>query len=116
MGRMTNSLKQAADNAERLAGALASMPQGGVFAGPSGGGGAGPNVVFNTTVLTEPVRGRTIRTGEGSGTGGKDIKSRAFAYFGLSSANASAVFIAQIIKEFERMLAKGALDLRTMGR
>lgn len=114
MGRLTNSLKQAADNAERLAGALSSMPQGGGFAGPSGG--AGPNVVFNTTVLSSPNAGRNIRTGDGSGSGGRDIKSRAFAYFGLSSANASAVFIAQIIKEFERMLAKGALDLRTMGR
>lgn len=118
MGKLTNSLKQAADHAERLAGALSSLPQGGAFSGPSGGGGGGgtaPTVTFNTTVLSEPVRGRTIRTGDGSGTGGKDIQSRAFAYFGLSSANASAAFIAQIVKAFEQMMEKGALSVRTMG-
>ena len=97
---------------------LNNAPQGGAFSGPSGGGsgaGAAPTVTFNTTVMSEPVRGRTIRTGEGSGTGGRDIQSRAFAYFGLSSANASAAFIAQIVKAFEDMLAKGALSVRTMG-
>lgn len=120
MGRMTTNLAKAADNAERLAAALAGIPQGGSFSGPGGGGaggggGASPNVVFNTTVLSDPSRGRTIRTGDGSGSGGRDIQSRAFAYFGLSSANASAAFIAQIVKAFEDMLAKGALSVRTMG-
>lgn len=114
MGKLTESLERAADHAERLSRALAKVAD----AGPGGGGGGGNTpsngVTFNTTIVASPTRGRTVRTGEGSGTGGRDIQSRAFAYFGLSAAGASQAFIAQIIREFERMLAKGALTNRTM--
>ncbi len=56
-----------------------------------------------------------ITTGMGSGVVNRDLQSRAFAYFGMSSAGKSDVFIAQIIREFERMLAKSAIGFRTMG-
>jgi hypothetical protein len=117
VGKLSQSLAKAADEAERLNQALSSLPVGGEFSGPggSGGGGGGPAVVFNTTVVSPQSAGRTIRTGEGSGSGGRDIVSRAFAYRGLSSAGASRAFIAQIVREFERMLAKGALTNRTVG-
>lgn len=111
MGRMTDNMKQLADDAERAVKAMHSAPKGGGF-GPSSPAGG---VTFVTNIATPPGQGRTIRTGDGSGTGGRDIQSRAFAYFGLSSANASAAFIAQIVKAFEDMLAKGALSVRTMG-
>lgn len=118
MASFSSKLKAAADDAERMARALQSAPSGGASAdggGGGGGGGAAPNIVFNNTILSSPVAGKTIRYGDGSGTGGRDIQSRAFAYFGLSSANASAAFIAQIVRAFEQMLAKGALSVRTMG-
>ena len=115
MASFSKSIKQAADDAERLGAALRSLPERNSAATTPSGGGSAPTITFNTTVVTDPVRGRTIRTGDGSGTGGKDIQSRAFAYFGLSSANASAAFIAQIVKEFERMMNKSALSMRTMG-
>lgn len=77
-------------------------------------GGTTSPIVFNTTLQLPPV-GRTVRTGEGSGTGGKDIQSRAFAYFGLSAAGKSSQFIQQIIKAFEEMLARGGIQYRTGG-
>lgn len=112
MGKFSENLKLAADNAERLERALAAGE-----AAPSGGGGGGGQVNFPTTIVTnvqlykEP--GKTIRTGDGSGTGGKDLQSRAFAYFGLSAAGKSSVFIQQIIRAFEEMLAKGGIQYRT---
>lgn len=115
MAKFSENLKRAADDAERLAKALANGETG----APGGGGGGGGQVNFPTTIVTnvqlykEP--GKTIRTGDGSGTGGKDLQSRAFAYFGLSSANASAAFIAQIVRAFQQMLDKSALSVRTMG-
>lgn len=117
MGKLTNSLAKAANEAERLNRALSSLPQGDATSAPGGGGGGGsaPNVVFNTTVVSPQPTGRTIRTGDGSGSGGRDVVSRAFAYYGLSSAGQSRAFIAQIVREFERMLAKGALSVRTGG-
>lgn len=117
MGKLTNSLAKAANEAERLNRALNSLPQGDATSAPGGGGGGGsaPNVVFNTTVVSPQPAGRTIRTGDGSGSGGRDVVSRAFAYYGLSSAGQSRAFIAQIVREFERMLAKGALSVRTGG-
>ena len=116
MAKFSENLKRAADDAERLAKALGNGETG---APGGGGGGGGGQVNFPTTIVTNVQLykdpGKTIRTGDGSGTGGKDIQSRAFAYFGLSSANASAAFIAQIVRAFQQMLDKGALSVRTMG-
>lgn len=117
MGKLSQSLAKAANDAERLNRALNSLPQGDATSAPGGGGGGGsaPNVVFNTTVVSPQGAGRTIRTGDGSGSGGRDIASRAFAYYGISQAGASRAFIAQIVGEFERMLAKGSLYIRAGG-
>jgi len=119
VGKLTQNLERAADQAERLSKALHNLPQAGAFSDGTGGGGgggggapSGPPIVFQTNIVSRP-EGRTVRMGDGSGTGGRDIQSRAFAYFGLSSAGASKAFIAQIIKAFEEMLAKGALNART---
>lgn len=114
MGKFSEQLAAAAQNAQSLA---ASLKTAGDAGGGGGGGGGGsapgaPPVVFNTTLQMPPV-GRTVRMGDGSGTGGKDLQSRAFAYFGLSAAGKSSVFIQQIIRAFEEMLAKGGIQYRT---
>ena len=98
MGRMTNSMKQLADDAERAAKAMRSAPQGSGYAPGSGGA---VQITNNIVMGKTPI-----------GTRGDDVQSRAFAYFGLSSANKSEVFIAQIVRAFEQMLAKGALSYR----
>lgn len=75
MGRFTKSLEKAADNAERLAGALSSLPQGGSFSGPSDGGGGGGGVTFVTNVAAPrggavAERGVLASGGSGGGNGG----------------------------------------------
>jgi len=114
MGRFSDAARETAENMERIASALESMPQG----GPSGGGGGGnsggsaiPATVFNTTVV---VPNRT--TNSPIGSRGDDIQARAFAYYGISSAGKSDAFIKQIIAAFERLLASGVgLGLRASG-
>ncbi len=100
MGGFATKLARAADDAERMARAL----QGAMSSGGGGGGGGSSIEITNN-----------ITTGMGSGVVNRDLQSRAFAYFGMSSAGKSDVFIAQIIREFERMLAKSAIGFRTMG-
>jgi len=100
MGGFANKLARAADDAERMARAL----QGAMSSGGGGGGGGSSIEITNN-----------ITTGMGSGVVNRDLQSRAFAYFGMSATGKSDVFIAQIIREFERMLAKSAIGFRTMG-
>ena len=77
MASFSKSLKQAADDAERLGTALRSLPEGGSFAGPPSGGGSGgsPNITFVTNVAAPrglPVaeRGALASGGSGGGNGG----------------------------------------------
>ena len=105
MGRFLESTREAAANIERISSGLRSMPDAGSFSGPggaSGGGSAVPPTVFNTTVVV-PQANRT--TNSPIGTRGDDIQSRAFAYYGLSSAGKSDAFIKQIVEAFKRLLA-----------
>ena len=117
MGRFSQQLEQAAKHAESLARSMEKASETAAPGGGGGGGGTAPStpIVFNTT-LQLPAQGRTVRTGEGSGMGGKDIQSRAFAYFGMSSAGKSSEFIRQIIKAFEELMASGGIQYRTGGR
>lgn len=78
MASFSKSIKQAADDAERLGSALRSLPQGGSFAeAPSGGGGGGGGrgVTFVTNVaaprgLPAAERGQLASGGSGGGNGG----------------------------------------------
>lgn len=104
MGRFLESTREAAANIERISSGLRSMPDAGSFSGPGGvgGGSAVPPTVFNTTVVV-PQANRT--TNSPIGPRGDDIQSRAFAYYGLSSAGKSEAFIKQIVEAFKRLLA-----------
>ena len=102
MGGFSKKLSKAADDAERMARALQDS-----MSNVGGGGASGGASSIEIT--------NNITTGMGSGVVNRDLQSRAFAYFGMSSAGKSDVYIAQIIREFERMLAKSAIGFRTMG-
>ena len=105
MGRFLESTREAAANVERIPSRRRSMPGDGWFPGPGGFGGGGsavPPTVFNTTVVV-PQANRT--TNSPIGPRGDDIQSRAFAYYGLSSAGKSEAFIKQIVEAFKRLLA-----------
>lgn len=76
MASFSKSIKQAADDAERLGAALRSLPQGGSFSGPpSGGSGGSGGVTFVTNVqaprgLPATERGALASGGSGGGNGG----------------------------------------------
>lgn len=79
MGRFSERLTIAAENAERLAGALASIPQGNATAAPDGGAGGGGGVTFVTNVSLPRISsgaggsgggGLTMSSGGGGGGGG----------------------------------------------
>jgi hypothetical protein len=109
MGKFSDAARETAKNVERIADAMESIPSAGSFSGPGGSGGGGgaggstPTVFNNTIIVPQPSR----TTNTPIGTRGDDIQSRAFAYYGLSAANKSDVFIRQIIAAFERMLKSG---------
>ena len=65
MGQFSERLRLAADNAERLAGALASIPEGNSSGAPEGSGGGGGGVTFVTNVSVP-----RISSGGSSGGGG----------------------------------------------
>lgn len=116
MGKFSETLKQAADNAERMSAALDGLSAPG-SGGGGGGGGLAPAVTFNTTIQAAPTSGRGGRVdygGPGTGTG-MDIQSRAFAYYGMSAAGKSQAFIDQIVRAFSALLAKGSVTYRTQG-
>lgn len=139
MARFSENMKVLADNAERAAAALKSMPTGLESSGPSGAGvaagGAGggtngaPTVVFHTTVVNESSgagAGGTMSggAGSGSGTGGRLVGGpsqvseeirRAFAYFQIAYANKSLAYQQQILDEYRRITRGGntALLVRT---
>lgn len=118
MGKFSEAAKMAAENVERLASAMESLPQGGSFSGPGGAGGGGGTSYGGDTFITNvsvPGGGKNITTNSPIGTRGDDLQSRAFAYYGLSSANKSQAFIDQIVKAFSAMLAKGGISFRAMG-
>lgn len=76
MASFSKSIKQAADDAERLRSALQSLPQGGSFSGPpAGGSGGSGGVTFVTNVqaprgLAVAERGALASGGSGGGNGG----------------------------------------------
>ena len=75
MASFSKSIKQAADDAERLGAALRSLPEGGSFSGPGLGGGGGGGVTFVTNVqaprgLPVTERGALASGGSGGGNGG----------------------------------------------
>jgi hypothetical protein len=141
MGRFSEGIRiaadnaeRAADNAERLARALASIPEGdassaGVGGGAGGGTSGAPTVVFHTTVVNESSgagAGGTMSggAGSGSGTGGRLVGGpsqvseeirRAFAYFQIAYANKSLAYQQQILDEYRRITRGGntALLVRT---
>ncbi len=104
MGRFSDAARETAKNVERIADALESLPTSGSYGGAGGGGGGGsvPGAEFYNTVVV-PQENRTTNTP--IGTRGDDIQSRAFAYYGLSSAGKSEAFIKQIVEAFKRLLA-----------
>lgn len=117
MAKFSEAIKRAADDAERMASALGGLSAPGAGGGGGGGGAVAPAITFNTTIQAAPNSGRGGRVdygGPGTGTG-TDLQSRAFAFYGLSSANKSQAFIDQIIRAFSAMLAKGSVAYRTQG-
>lgn len=100
MGKFSEAVEKAAKNAERLATAMESIPQGGAVSGISSGGGGGsvPPTVFNTTVVVPPGNGqrdsrvRTIGTASNGGGGGGSM--------------ADKVLVKGIVSELQKLLGK----------
>ena len=133
MGKFSENMAKAADNAERLASALTGLSRanGDGGSGSSGGGPAAVAVatgfraptqaVFNTTVNLEGTGGGGgggSRTGVGPNNGGlSDEIVRAFAYYGIADNNKSQKYIEQILKLFREMKRGKNFDLmmRTEG-
>lgn len=129
MGKLSEGLAKAADNAERLAAALGSIPSSGSDAGggaTAGGGGlVPPQAVFNTTVNLAGTSSSLTRTsGGGSGGGGSKIfpdsgaGSMPIEFIRFLNArgiwdtkNTSKLLIENLMREFERLMKKNDLGL-----
>lgn len=139
MGKFSESLSKAADNAERLAAAMESIPGAGSDSGAGGGaGGAGGpaapgQAVFNTTInMADASLPSTRSSGGGSGGGGGSKIFPGANNGGMSiefirylnsmgiwnTKNASKLVIENMMKEFEKLLKKRSdlgLALRSGG-
>lgn len=130
MGRFSENLGKAADNAERLASALESIPAAGSDSVGGGGGGATPGapgaaggfraptqVIFNTTLEGTGGSGGSGEISRGNNGGLSEEIIRAFAYYGLKPGGQSAQRIEEILRLF-RALRSGKnfeMMMRTEG-